>query len=72
MDELAWDRVDHHDLYTVYSAMGYEMPSNLRSQLVNARQRDKYFGGVVDGKTQLSHAGETFGRHKSIDAQEDE
>lgn len=64
-DELDWPGVDPHDLYTVYTAMGYPTPGNMRSQLVNARQRDKYFRGIREGKAELSHAGENFARHEA-------
>lgn len=69
-DELGWVGVDQHDMYTVYSAMGMKIPRNMRSQLTNARQRDRYFSNIVDGKAILSHAGENFARHDSLAADE--
>jgi hypothetical protein len=66
-DRVNWPGVDRDDLYTVYNAMGWKSPRNMRSQLVNARQRDRYFGSISNGKAMLSHHGENFGRHDSID-----
>ncbi len=66
-DELDQPGVDHHDLYTVYTVMGERSPGNIRSQLVNARQRARYFASVTDGKAVLSHAGENFARLDSLD-----
>jgi hypothetical protein len=66
MDELGTDgSIDDDDLYTVYSAMGWPGPSNYRAVITNARQRKGYFGVVVDGRSQITHAGEQFGRHGS-------
>jgi hypothetical protein len=65
-DELEWVGVDQDDLYTVYSGMGWVIPKNIQSQLTNARQRARYFGGSSDGKLILSHAGENFARHESL------
>lgn len=67
-DEVDWRAVDQHDLYTVYTVMGEKTPGNMRSQLVNARQRARFFGNVVNGKTSLSHKGENFARHDSLDS----
>lgn len=64
--------VDTNDLYTVYGAMGERSPNNIRSQLVNARQRARYFSGVVDGKAMLSNAGENFARYDSLDGSDGE
>ena len=69
-DHLGMDGIDMHDLYTVYSVLG-ERPGNTRSQLVNARQRTSYFGGVVDGKAPLSIAGENFAKFDSKDGGDD-
>lgn len=69
-DELGMAGVDPHDLYTVYTVMGERTPGNIRSQLTNARQRDRYFGGISNGKWTLSHAGENFARHDSLDEDE--
>jgi hypothetical protein len=71
-DVLDHSGVDLSDLYTVYSVMGERSPNNIRSQLINARQRARYFGGVVDGKTTLSQAGENFARYDSLDGAGDE
>jgi hypothetical protein len=61
--------IDEDDLYTVYNVMGWaDGPSNFRSQLSNARQRNGYFGPSRNGRTQLTHGGEKFGRHGSKDA----
>jgi hypothetical protein len=57
--------IDEGDLYTVYSVMGWPSPSNFRAQIDNARQRNGYFGSWTDGRAQLTHAGEQFGRHGS-------
>lgn len=58
--------------YTVYTGMGERAPSNIRSQLTNARQRARYFSGIQDGKMILSHAGENFGRHDSVTTDDDQ
>lgn len=70
MDNVGWEGwIDPDDLYTVYSLMGItDAPSNYRSQLSNARQRNGYFGAWVDGRVQLTHSGERFGRHDSKDS----
>lgn len=59
--------IDEDDLYTVYSVMGWtgDAPSNYRSQINNARQRNGYFGRWAEGRVQLTHAGERFGRADS-------
>jgi hypothetical protein len=57
--------INEDDLYTVYSVMGWPSPSNFRSQIDNARARNGYFGVWTDGRVQLTHAGEQFGRHGS-------
>jgi hypothetical protein len=66
-EHLDIEGVDMHDLYTVYSVLG-ERPGNTRSQLVNARQRTSYFGGMVDGKVPLSIAGDNFAKFDSLDS----
>lgn len=71
-DMLNHSGVDTNDLYTVYGAMGERSPNNIRSQLVNARQRARYFSGVVDGKAMLSNAGENFARYDSLDGSDGE
>jgi hypothetical protein len=64
MDVVGTDgSVDEDDLYTVFSVMGWPGPSNYRSVISNARQRKGYFGALVDGRSQLTHSGEQFGRH---------
>ncbi len=69
MDHADWGGwIDADDLYTVYSVMGWPAPANFRSQINNARQRNGYFGGWVDARVQLTHAGEQFGRHTAKDA----
>ncbi|RKQ84988.1 hypothetical protein C8N24_6619 [Solirubrobacter pauli] len=67
MDNVSWGGwIDPDDLYTVYSVMGItDAPSNFRSQISNARQRNGYFGAWTDGRAQLTHGGERFGRHGS-------
>ena len=65
LKELEWAAIDKNDLYTVYAAMGLPTPSNMDSQLNNAKQRYKYFGPAQDGKFPLSHGGERFGEHES-------
>jgi hypothetical protein len=73
MDRLQWRGVDEDDLYTVYSAMGWRSPKNIRSQLINARQRDQYFErNLENGKSILSHHGENFARHDSLNTTNDE
>lgn len=69
-DELDWQSVDHDDLYTVYAAMGWKQPGNFRSTLNNARARNKYFSGMKDEKYILSHTGENYARHDSLDEEE--
>lgn len=71
-DTLGVEGVDTHDLYTVYRVMGERSPGNVRSQLTNARQRARYFGGLIDGKMVLSTAGENFARYDSLGAPNDE
>jgi hypothetical protein len=66
-DELKITQVDAEGLYTLYVVMGWPAPGNPRAQLQNAQQRDKYFLGFKDGKTELSHSGENFGRTVSLD-----
>lgn len=68
MDNVDWGGwIDEDDLYTVYSVMGWtgDAPSNYRSQINNARQRNGYFGRWAEGRVQLTHAGERFGRADS-------
>jgi hypothetical protein len=67
MDNVGWEGwIDQDDLYTVYSVMGItDAPSNFRSQISNARQRNGHFGAWQDGRAQLTHGGERFGRHGS-------
>jgi hypothetical protein len=65
-DELGWAGVDQHDLYTVYSTMGWRQPGNIKSQLNNALSRNNYFGGVTDGKYIPSLKGENYARHDSL------
>jgi hypothetical protein len=64
-DELNWDGVDQHDMYTVYSVMGWHAPGNPRAQLNNALSRNQFFGSVNEGKYTLSHKGENYARHDS-------
>jgi hypothetical protein len=71
-DRLQWEGVDASDLYTVYNAMGWRSPRNMPSQLTNARQRDRYFERVENGKAILSHHGENFGRHDSLNSTDGE
>lgn len=66
-DELDHDWNDHNDLYTLYSVMGIDAPGNPSAQLQNATERDKFFSGMTDGKRQLTHKGENFGRTGSLD-----
>jgi hypothetical protein len=66
MDELQMGSIDSDDLYTLYSIMGWSIPGNPRAQLSNAQIRNGYFTGFKDGKTQLSHTGETFGRNGAL------
>jgi hypothetical protein len=68
LDELSWGSVDGDDIYTVCVTMGWPAPGNPRSSLENARCRNGYFGGWSDGRLQLSHKGENFGRHDSKDS----
>ena len=65
-DELKITQVDSAVLYTLYAVMGWPV-GNPSSQLHNAQQRDKYFLGYKDGKAELSHSGENFGRTGSLD-----
>jgi hypothetical protein len=61
-DELSWPGVDEDDMYTVYRLLSLDAPSNFRSQLQNATNRDRFFMGSTDGKYTLSLAGENFAR----------
>jgi hypothetical protein len=61
-DELGWKRVDEDDIYTVYSTMGWPSPGNPKAALENARARAGHFGPWSNGKIELSHTGENFGR----------
>ena len=65
--EMNMDLVDADDLYTIYSVMGWPSP-NILTALTNAYTRDKYFGGVTDGKRELTQNGENFAYHRSLDA----
>jgi hypothetical protein len=66
MDNLGTDGwIDEDSLYTVYSIMGWPLPNNFRAQIDNALRRNGFFGGWVEGRVQLSHSGEQFGRHGS-------
>jgi len=66
MDNADWGGyLDDDDLYTVYSVMGWPSPSNFRAQINNARNRHGYFGTWIEGRVQITHAGEQFGRHGS-------
>jgi hypothetical protein len=66
MDNGGWGGyLDDDDLYTVYSVMGWPAPSNFRAQINNARHRNGYFGNWTEGRVQITHAGEQFGRHGS-------
>jgi hypothetical protein len=68
MDNVNWGGwIDDSDLYTVYSIMGWPAPTNFRSQLNNGRSRNGYWGNWVEGRVQLTHAGEQYGRHGSKD-----
>ncbi len=71
-DEMDRPGIDPNDLYTIYTVMGERPPGNLRSQLTNARQRARYFGGVTDGKWTLSQKGENYGRYDSVASTEGE
>jgi hypothetical protein len=66
MDELGQQSIDRHDLYTIYSLMGWQGPANPGAALLNAQQRNGYFTGFSGGKTQLTHTGENFGRFGSV------
>jgi hypothetical protein len=45
--------------------MGWKAPVNPRAVINNARNRDKFFTGWVNGKTNLSVRGQNFGRIES-------
>lgn len=62
LDELNWSEIDEDDIYTVFVSMGWATPGNPSSTMNNAQQRKKYFGPFNNGKMQLSHTGENFGR----------
>lgn len=64
--ELDWPGVDQHDMYTTYTAMGWRLPGNPAAQLNNALSRNHYFSGVKDGKYILSHNGENYADHDSL------
>jgi len=64
-DELDVTEIGEDELYTVYSVMGWRAP-NVRSALVNAYERDKFFGGATEGKRELTQSGETFARHGAV------
>jgi len=64
-DELQFDGVDQSDLGSVYEIMGWRAPVNPRAVINNARERNKYFRGWVDGRARLSVAGQNFARHDS-------
>jgi hypothetical protein len=67
-DELEMNEVGEDDLYTIYNIMGWSTPT-VRSALMNAAERDKYFGGMTDGKRELTQKGENFARHGSVNAE---
>lgn len=64
-DELKFDGIDQDDLAAVYDIMGWKAPVNPRAVINNARNRDKFFRGWVNGKTHLSVNGQNFGRFDS-------
>lgn len=67
-DELEMTEVTEDHIYTVYSVMGWPAP-NITKAMDNAYERDHYFGGLSDGKRELTQAGETFARHGSVNAE---
>jgi len=64
-EELKWPGVDQHDMYTVYSVMGWKSPGNPNAQLNNALSRNHYFTGITEGKYILSLKGENYASHDS-------
>lgn len=64
-EEIKWEGVDQHDMYTVYSVMGWKSPGNPNAQLNNALSRNHYFSGITDGKYVLSLKGENYANHDS-------
>lgn len=65
-DNLEWPGVNEDDLYTVYRVLGEDGPTNFRSALRNAYNRDKFFAGIRDGRYELAVRGEQFGRSGSL------
>lgn len=65
-EELSWTGVDQHDMYTVYAIMGWRSPGNPAAQLNNALSRNHYFSSITEGKYVLSHAGENYASHDSL------
>ena len=58
-DEVNVSKVDEDDLYTIYSVMGWPAP-DIGAALRNAYNRERFFGGLTDGKRELTHTGENF------------
>jgi hypothetical protein len=69
-EELGWAGVDQHDMYTVYATMGWRSPGNPAAQLNNALSRNHYFSSITEGKYVLSHAGENYASHDSLNIQQ--
>lgn len=68
-EELGMVGVDQHDMYTIYATMGWRSPGNPAAQLNNALSRNHYFSSITEGKYVLSHAGENYASHDSLNAQ---
>ena len=63
-DELGWNGIDKHDLFTVYRQLG-TASGNTDAQLRNAYARNHYFSNIEAGKYMPSASGDTFARHGS-------
>lgn len=65
-EELKWPGIDQHDIYTVYTLMGWRSPGNPNAQLNNALSRNHYFSSITEGKYILSHTGENYASYDSL------
>lgn len=70
-DNLGMSAITASDLYTVYAVMGWRTPRKPRAALDNAKARDNFFS-VSRGSYTLTHHGENYGRHDSLNSAQTE
>ena len=56
-DELQVDGLGASDLLAVYRAMGWSPPRNPNAVITNATERNRYFGGMREGRVHLTPDG---------------